>query len=347
MEMIFIKPTLSEIAKELGIAVSTVSRALNKKEGISEDLRKKVLDKALKMGYIDEIPKIIQQSQNIIGVIIPNIQNPFFLTFLKGIETILFRMNHRFIVCNTDEDVVKERVYLKWLSESKVKGVIAAPAFSISGETNINLYKKINQYIPVVLYDREFYETQEFDSVIVDNQAAIVDGVRHLHEKGHKRIGILLSKRGNYCIEERHKGFMKALRYFNLKTENKWILENLYPSSSAEEKLNSFFELDNRPTAMIATNHDISYSFLRIAKKYNIKVPDDISLLGFSEVPENEIVNPPLTVIKQPILEIGNIAATAMLTRIENRNKEVSQIVLKTTIVERKSIKNITKKGRG
>jgi LacI family transcriptional regulator len=140
---------------------------------------------------------------------------------------------------------------------------------------------------------------------------------------------------------------MKALRYFNLKTENKWILENLYPSSSAEEKLNSFFELDNRPTAMIATNHDISYSFLRIAKKYNIKVPDDISLLGFSEVPENEIVNPPLTVIKQPILEIGNIAATAMLTRIENRNKEVSQIVLKTTIVERKSIKNITKKGRG
>ncbi|MFO7889954.1 MAG: LacI family DNA-binding transcriptional regulator [bacterium] len=339
--MIFIKPTLSEIAKELGIAVSTVSRALNKKEGVSEDLRKKVLNKALKMGYIDEIPKVIQQSQNIIGVIIPNIQNPFFLTFLKGIETILFRMNHTFIVCNTDEDVVKERVYLKWLLESKVKGVIAAPSFSLTGETNINLFKKINQFIPVVLYDREFYESTEFDSVIVDNQAAIVAGVRHLHEKGHKRIGILLSKRGNYCIEERYKGFNKALRYFGLKSYKKWILENLYPSGTAEKSLNNLFELENKPTAVIATNHDISYSFLRIAKKYNIRIPDDISLLGFSEVPENEIVNPPLTVIRQPILEIGNIAATAMLTRIENQHKEVSKIVLKATIVERESVKNL------
>ncbi|MFW6120626.1 MAG: LacI family DNA-binding transcriptional regulator [Petrotogales bacterium] len=339
--MIVIRPTLTEIAKELGIAVSTVSRALNRKEGVSEELREKVLNKALKMGYIDEIPNIVQQSQNIIGVIVPNIQNPFFLTFLKGIETVLFRMNHTFIVCNTDENIVKERVYLKWLLESKVKGVIAAPAFSISDETNISLYKKINQYIPVVLYDREFYESNNFDSVIVDNQVAIIDGVRHLKEKGHKRIGILLSKRGNYCIEERYKGFKKALRYFNLNTKKKWILENLYPSTTAEKSLNNFFDLENKPTAVIATNHDISYSFLRMAKKHNIRIPDDISLLGFSEVPENEIVNPPLTVIKQPILEIGNIAATAMLTRVENKNKEASKIVLKATIVERESVINL------
>lgn len=339
--MIVIKPTLTEIAKELGIAISTVSRALHGKEGVSEELREKVLNKALKMGYIDEIPKVVQQSQNIIGVIIPNIQNPFFLTFLKGIETVLFRMNHTFIVCNTDEDIVKERVYLKWLLESKVKGVIAAPAFSLSDETNISLYKKINQHIPVVLYDREFYESNNFDSVIVDNQVAIVDGVRHLKDKGHKRIGILLSKRGNYCIEERYKGFKKALRYFNLKTEKKWILENLYPSTTAEKNLNNFFDLEDKPTAVIATNHDISYSFLRMAKKHNIRIPDDLSLLGFSEVLENEIVSPPLTVIKQPILEIGNIAATAMLTRVENKNKEASKIVLKATIVERESVKNI------
>lgn len=336
-----LKRTLSDIAKELGVSVSTVSRALKKKDGVGEELRKKILKEALRIGYIDQLPSSVQDSSNILGVIIPNIQNPFFLSFLKGIETILFHMNYRFIVCNTDEDIFKERVYLKWLFESKVKGIIAAPSFSEKGETNIDLFREINKNIPTVLYDRDFFEPTKFDSVVIDNKTAIFDGVKFLVENGHEKIGILLSKRGNYCIEERYRGFNKAAKYFKLKTNHAWVLDNLYPSNQAAKKLESFFELEDKPTAMIATNHDISCNFIRIAGKYDFKVPDDISLLGFSEVPENEIVNPPLTAIKQPVLEIGHMAATAILSRIENQYKEPSKIILKSSIIERRSVKKI------
>jgi len=336
------KSTLSTIAKKLGISVSTVSRALSNKDGVSDSLRKRIIHEAIENGYIDKLPLILEERSRILGIIVPNIQNPFFLNFLKGAESVLFHRNFRFIVCNIDEDLYKERIYLKWLQESKVMGIIAAPAFSESGKTNLDIYRELDKSIPVVLYDREFYQYKGFDSVTFDNEGTIIDGVKHLYDKGHRKIGILLSKRGNFCTRERFKGYKKAVKQFDLPFVKSWVLDNLYSNDDiVTKKIESFLSQGDLPTAVIGTTNNITYNFLKAAKKLQITVPDDISLLGFGEIPQNELLNPPLSIMKQPSLEIGRIAATTMLARLDRQQSEPSRIVLKSTVVSRNSVKTI------
>lgn len=337
------KSTLSTIAKKLGISVSTVSRALHNKDGVSDSLRKRIIREAMESGYIDQLPLILEKRSRIIGIIVPNIQNPFFLNFLKGAESVLFHRNFQFIVCNIDEDIYKERIYLKWLQENKVMGIIAAPAFSESGKTNLDIYMELGKSIPVVLYDREFYNYKEFDSVTFDNEGTIIDGVKYLYDKGHRKIGILLSKQGNFCTRERLKGYKKALKLFDLPFVESWILNNLYSKDDIViKKIENFLLQDNLPTAVICTTNNITYNFLKAAKNLQINVPDDISLLGFGEIPQNELLNPPLSIMKQPSIEIGRIAATTILARIDGQQSEISRIVLKSTLVPRSSVKTIS-----
>ncbi len=335
------KATLKQIADKFDISVSTVSRALSKKEGVGEELRKEIMEEARRIGYIFNSNGKNELSTRIFGVIVPNIQNPFFLNFLKGIESVLFHRNYRFIMCNTDEDVNKEKVYLNWLQESEVLGIIAAPAFNRDGSNNLDLYKQIGENIPIVLYDREFYGCEYFDSVSTDNQSATYDACGYFHKMGHRKMGILLSKRGNFCIEERLKGFLKAAERFKIEVREKWIVDDLYTASEIDEKFDKFFEDSVIPTAVIATTHSISCNFLKAMRSRGLDVPRDISLIGYTDVIESDILNPPLTTIKQPILEMGHIAATTMLARIDGQYSNPSRVVLRTQLIERESVRNI------
>jgi len=333
---------LARIASKLGISVSTVSRAISNKEGVGKNLRNSIFEEARRIGYFSASERNKDYSPKVLGVIVPNIQNPFFLNFLKGIESVLFHRNYRFIMCNTDEDVLKEKVYIRWHLESKVAGIIAAPAFNNDGSNNISLYRQICKEIPIVLYDREFYDSNDFDSVITDNQASLEDAVRFLYEKGHRKIGILLSKSGNFCMRERLKGFMSAAEKFKLKIDDRWIIEDLYPATEIEERLKNFFLSDNKPTAVVATTHLISCNFLRLVRNKGLQVPQDISLIGYTDVIENDIFDPPLTTIKQPVLEIGQIASTTMLARLDMQYEVPSKVILKTQLIDRKSVRDLT-----
>jgi len=335
------KATLKQIAEKLDISVSTVSRALSNKEGVGNSLKKEIIREAKKIGYVFKIDEKNENSANIFGVIVPNIQNPFFLNFLKGIESVLFHRNYRFIMCNTDEDVNKEKIYLKWLQENKVLGIIAAPAFARDGSNNLSIYREIRKNIPIVLYDREFHECDEFDSVCTDNKTAICEAVEYLYKMGHRKIGILLSKRGNFCIEERLNGFLLTTKKLRMEVDENWIVDDLYPSFDITGKFDKFFSSTEKPTAVISTTHSISCNFLKNIRNKGLDVPKDISLIGYTDVIESDIFDPPLTTIKQPILEIGHIAATTTLARIDDQYYEPSKVVLKTQLVERNSVKKI------
>ena len=338
------RPTIKDIAKVLNISPSTVSRALSGKPGASEELRKKVLKTAEEMGYMKNLSaqSLKNSKSKIIGIIAFDIRNPFFLDFLKGVEDVLFPREYKILLSTVDENVDKERTYLNWMVSQGVDGILSSPITEKNGKSNLKLYNNFYKMgVPIVFYDRMFYNQEQFDYVIADNQDAIIQALIHLKENGHENVSIFLSKKGVFTIEERLKGFLKGCELLNIKTRKEWICEDIYPHEKAFDILKNLKEKSHLPTAIIATNNNITKNIVSSSRKLNIKIPDELSLIGFDDTPENELIAPPLTTIKQPILEIGKIAATALLSRIEDRFAKPMRVVLKTELITRGSVRNL------
>ena len=338
------RPTIKDIAKVLNISPSTVSRALSGKPGASEELRKKVLETAEEMGYMKNLSaqSLKNSKSKIIGIIAFDIRNPFFLDFLKGVEDVLFPREYKILLSTVDENVDKERTYLNWMVSQGVDGILSSPITEKNGKSNLKLYQNFYKMgVPIVFYDRMFYNQEQFDYVIVDNQDAIIQALMHLKENGHENVSIFLSKKGVFTIEERLKGFLKGCELLNIQTRKEWICEDIYPHEKAFDILKNLKEKSHLPTAIIATNNNITKNIVSSSRKLNIKIPDELSLIGFDDTPENELIAPPLTTIKQPILEIGKIAATALLSRIEDRFAKPMRVVLKTELITRGSVRNL------
>ncbi|AKI97043.1 LacI family DNA-binding transcriptional regulator [Kosmotoga pacifica] len=338
------KVTISDIARRLDISPSTVSRALSGKPGVSDELRKKILSLAEKMDYIPNVAakSLKTQKTKTIGLIISDIRNPFFLDVMHGVESVLFPRGYKFIVCSINENLEREAVYLNWLMEHGVEGILASPLTTVSGKHNGRLYKKIARLgIPVVFYDRLIQSVENFDSVVLDNETAIADGAFYLTRKGHKKIGICLARRGLYTIEERYKGFKKAVELLRIETKPEWIIEGKHPLDNSFEKLRKLFNSEERPTAIISTNHPMTRTILKAARACGLKIPEDISVLGFDDLIENELMSPPITTIRQPVMEIGRIATTLLLGRIDGEKGKPSSIKLKAELIERESVKTL------
>jgi LacI family transcriptional regulator len=338
------RPTIKDIAKVLNISPSTVSRALSGKPGASEELRKKVLETAEEMGYMKNLSaqSLKNSKSKIIGIIAFDIRNPFFLDFLKGVEDVLFPREYKILLSTVDENVDKERTYLNWMVSQGVDGILSSPITEKNGKSNLKLYQNFYKMgVPIVFYDRMFYNQEQFDYVIADNQDAIIQALMHLKENGHENVSIFLSKKGVFTIEERLKGFLKGCELLNIQTRKEWICEDIYPHEKAFDILKMLKDKNNLPSAIIATNNNITKNIVSSSRKLNIKIPDELSLIGFDDTPENELIAPPLTTIKQPILEIGKIAATALLSRIEDRFAKPMKVVLKAELIKRGSVKNL------
>ena len=338
------RPTIKDIAKVLNISPSTVSRALSGKPGASEELRKKVLETAEEMGYMKNLSaqSLKNSKSKIIGIIAFDIRNPFFLDFLKGVEDVLFPREYKILLSSVDESADKEKTYLNWMVSQGVDGILSSPITEKNGKSNLKLYQNFYKMgVPIVFYDRMFYNQEQFDYVIVDNQDAIIQALIHLKENGHENVSIFLSKKGVFTIEERLKGFLKGCELLNIKTRKEWICEDIYPHEKAFDILKMLKDKNNLPSAIIATNNNITKNIVSSSRKLNVKIPDKLSLIGFDDTPENELIDPPLTTIKQPILEIGKIAATALLSRIEDRFAKPMKVVLKAELIKRGSVKNL------
>jgi LacI family transcriptional regulator len=232
----------------------------------------------MRKSTIKDIPKALKISlstgtlknskSKIIGVIAFDIRNPFFLEFLKGVEDVLFPREYKILLSNVDENVDKEKTYLNWMISHGVEGILASPVTESTGKSNLRLYQDFFKMgIPIVFYDRKFYNQEQFDHVIVDNQDAIIQALMYLKENGHKKIGIFLSKKGIFTIEERLKGFLKGCKLLNIPVKNEWICEDIYPHEKTIEVLNNLKKKNTLPTAIIATNNNITKYIVSQLKK--------------------------------------------------------------------------------
>ncbi len=332
------KINIKDIAKEVGTSIATVSRALNNKEGVSDDMRKRVLLKAKELGYIaNGLARGMKTSKTFtVGVLISDIKNPYFSEVISSMERVLYAKKYNLIICNVGENSTKEREYLELLVSKSVDGLLVAP---VKEEKNLSIYRKLVRHgIKLVFFDR-LVDSIQTDAVIVDNEAATYEAVRYLAKFGHKKIGAIYGIEKSYTGAERLKGFLEAIKDFELDARKEWIRSGEFKEDVSYERALEILSMKERPSAIIAMNNFTTLGVMRAVKELGIKVPDELSVMGFDDAEWMKVCSPSVTTIIQPTDVIGMTAATLLLDAIEgDETRKPQHVVLKATLLKRESV---------
>jgi LacI family transcriptional regulator len=336
--MKFNQVTIKDIARELGISPSTVSRALKDHPDISVETKKAVNALAEKLNYQPNIValNLRQKKTNTIGVIIPEIVHFFFSTVISGIEDVAYQAGYNVILCQSNESYQRELTDIKALFNSRVDGML----LSLSRETTNfdHIESIISKGVPIVFYDR-MYNSPTSSKVIVDDYNGAKEAVQHLIDQGCKRIAHLEAAPNLIISIDRLKGFEDALKENNMTVEPELIMEchsgTFEEGKKATRKL---LALANPPDAIFANNDPMAMGAMMAIKEKGLKIPQDIALVGFSNWFFGELLEPSLTTVDQPGFEMGQEAARLLIRHIEMKEKEVADPVTETKILKTKLV---------
>lgn len=333
--------TLQEIADELGVSKMTVSRAINNQSKVSEEMRKKVLEKAEKMGYtINYVAKSLASKRtSTIGIVVPGIRNSFFPEVIGGIEEIIYEMNYHLILTHSAEDWYREVDSLETLQARRVDGILISVAESIK---NYNHYKKIiDANIPLVFFNR-CVEGIGATCVKINDKYSASQITNHLIEvHGYKDIGYLSGPDKISTSRERKDGFLTAMKDQGLKVKDEWIIEAGFHEDGGYQAMKTILEKSahRRPKAIVAVNDQIAYGAMEAIYEQGLNIPKDIAVVGFTDDIRSgsNLIQCPLTTIKQPTYNLGKKAAAELINAIENGDNPVGTFELETELVIRKS----------
>lgn len=340
--MKFNQITIKDIARELGISPSTVSRALKDHPDISIATKKAVNELADKLNYQPNTValNLRQRKTNTIGVIIPEIVHFFFSTVISGIEDVAYEAGYNVILAQSNESVEREKSDIKALFNSRVDGLL----LSISRETTNfdHIESIISKGLPIVFYDR-MYTNPNTSKVIVDDYVGAKEAVLHLIEQGYKRIAHLEAAPGLQIAVDRRRGYVDALKENNMPVKETMIIEcpngSLEDGKKATKKLLS---LASPPDAIFANNDLLAMGAMLSIKEKGLKIPGDIALMGFSNWFFSQLLDPPLSSVDQPGFEMGQEAARLLIRQIEMKDKDQFEVqpetkILKTRLIIRES----------
>ncbi|KUJ60331.1 LacI family transcriptional regulator [Flavobacteriaceae bacterium CRH] len=338
------KATLKQIAKELNVSVSTVSKALNDSPEISEQTKVKIKEYAKLKNYKPNVIglNLKNRKTKTIGVIIPNILNSFFAKVFSGIEKVADKKGYNVITCISNESLEKEIHTLEMLSNGTIDGFI----LSVSEEAQkLQEYSHfsaiINDGTPIVMFDRIADEV-ECDKVVVDDFDSALNSTQHLINLGCKNIALISSVDNLSVGKLRADGYLKALKDNNIPVNEKIILRT-DSEDDMKAKIDAIF--DNKIDAIFALDENDSVAALRVSLKKGFRVPEDISIIGFADgILASRRLSPSLTTISQHGIEIGEVAAKQLIKRLEESEEETSDyetIVIKTKLKERESTRKV------
>ncbi|RYY71523.1 MAG: LacI family transcriptional regulator [Chitinophagaceae bacterium] len=313
--------TIKDIAKALGVSTSTVSRALRDSYEISPETKQLVLECAEKLNYRpNPIALSLKERRSLsIGVVVCEIANSFFSQIINGIESIAYDKGYNVIISQSNESYEREMMDLHYLSSRSVDGLL----ISLSTETNdiSHLDALHRKGLPIVMFDRVSHEIKTHN-VVVDNFKGAYEATEHLLQNGYKNIAAIANSEFLSITAERLSGYKQALENYQVKYNPSYVKHCFYGGmvfSEIEDAVNKLFTLKTKPDAIITMSDKLTTGALKTLVRRGIKVPDDIALVGFSNSDIAELLNPALTVIRQPALEMGKAATELLLQLIESK----------------------------
>ena len=337
------KATLKQIAKELGVSVSTVSKALNGSPEISEPTKQRVQEYAKLKNYKPNVIglNLKNRTTKTIGVIIPDILNSFFAKVFKGIEKVADERGYKLITCISNETLQKEINALDMLSNGTIDGFILAIADETQKTQNFEHIKEIiNEGIPIVLFDRITDEIN-CDKVIVDDFESAVNATEYLIKMGCRKIA-LLSAINNLSVGKlRTEGFYKAIEnHKQIVDTNLVIMTNT--NEEFDDKFEGFFN-KNKPDAIFALDEHTSVTAMKLGIQFGYKIPNELQIIGFADGLWSRRMTPSMSTVSQHAPEIGEVAANLLIDRLDNKDEKKPFVtkIINTELRKRDSTKKV------
>jgi DNA-binding LacI/PurR family transcriptional regulator len=316
--------TMREIAERAGVSLGTVSHVLNDSAAVRDVLRSRVMEAVKDLGYEpSQLARAFSRnSMDLVGMIVPDITNPFFPGVVRGAEDVAYQHGQRLVLCNTDNDASKEISYLADLRSFRSSGVLIIPSL----ETRV--LDSIRPTDPPVVFVARCPEGWKGDFVVADNEKGGYLVARHLAQLGHRQYGVVTGPLHLNTAHARLEGFQRGLKEAGRKLIPEFIHEARYNSESGHLAAMRLLQMLPRPTAIFAANDLLAMGVLSALREMNLRCPEDVSLVGFDNLDIASYMAPALTTIHESGYEMGANACRLLLDRIKKRNAPVSRVVL-------------------
>lgn len=312
--------TIKDVAALSGLSTGTVSRVINGSGYVSTESRKKIEHAMAELNYHpNAMARALNHKQSkIIGLVIPDITNPFFPMLTRGVEDTASKYGYTVMLCNIDENSEAEKRYIDMFKRYYVEGIISAALLTVAEWDSIQ--------VPIVMTDQS--ADLNYPTVAVDNVKAAKEMTEFLISKGATQIVHIAGSAGVNTALDRREGYKQAMEEAGLSSN---IFESDFNSNEIKDKAGHFFDTYEHPDALFCANDLIAAIFMKEAMKRDIKIPEEMQIVGFDGILMSEMLSPPLTTMRQPIYEMGQIACETLIKKVES-NTEVGDTILKATL---------------
>jgi LacI family transcriptional regulator len=324
-------PTLADLAREAGTSASTASRALSARGYVSAAARGRVLEAADRLGYVPNASArtLKQRTSRVVGVVVSDLGNPFYARLAHGIEQTLREADYQMVVLGDNSESAEEVAGARTFIAMRAPGVILTP---VAGQAAAILAA---QGIAVVEVDRRVADV-ECDAVVIDNEGGAEAATAHLLGLGHRRIALLVADTTLTTDVGRLTGYRRAHRAAKIPVDDRLIVRIRFDDAEAEQRIDALLA-NEAPTAIFAANNLLAEQAWRVLRRRRLRLPKQVSLVGFDDVPWMEMVEPGITAVAQPTVELGRCAARLLLRRLEDPACPSTVERLDPTLVIRRS----------
>ncbi|MEB3103908.1 LacI family DNA-binding transcriptional regulator [Ferviditalea candida] len=328
------KTTIYDVAKQAGVSIATVSKVISGKGKISKKRREQILKIMEELNYQPSMiaSALVGKKTYTIGLLIPDISNPFFAEIARAIEDQAHQSGYSIIICSTDNKDERVERYISLLEQKSVDGIIIG-----TGVENIEILRRLEtRSIPFVMISRES-TALAVDTVVSDDYIGGILAAQHLAELGHRRFAILSENLKVSSSRERIRGFKQGLSDMNIPFDDKNIVICDYRVEEGRRCAYELLQYTEKPTAIFCCNDLLAIGAIQAAKQLGIKVPDALSIVGFDDTILASVTDPPLTTIAQPIDRMGKQAFNLLIDNLMNSESVKQRIVLRPELIIRQS----------
>jgi DNA-binding LacI/PurR family transcriptional regulator len=327
---------LKDVARLAGVSMATVSRVLTRPELVNPATRDRVRNAADALHYRpSRVARRLRRQTaraNLLGLIVPDIQNPFFADVVRGVENVAQQHGYMVFLGNSDEDRAKEQRYLELMRAESVDGLTLLPSSDI--EPIVAEFASAG--IPVVCVDRRL-PTVNVDTVIADNVRGAYEAVEHLLRVGHRRIGFLQGRAQLSTSRERRQGYRRALEAAGLEFDDALVREGDSRPESGRTLTHELLTQERPPSALLVGNNPMTLGALEAIHRLGLRIPEDVAIIGYDDMPWALAFEPPLSAVRQPGYEIGRRATELLLQRIADPTRSTTLLLLQPELVVRRS----------
>lgn len=326
--------TIVDVAREAGVSFATVSRVINNKAGVRADKREAVLRAMTRLGYVanQQARSLAGGRSHIVGVLAQDLGTSYMGAIIRGIDQALDQAQYDLMLYTTHRRKTKESAYVAALTRGLADGLLLV----LPTHADAYLDSLIRQGFPYMLVDHQGSGDYR-RSVGATNYQGAYDATRHLIALGHRRIAHIAGTASLGCSLDRIAGYRAALAEAGLPADPALLVQGDFFQPSGFSGAQGLLALPEPPTAIFAANDDMAFGVIEAARVAGLRLPEDLSVIGFDDVPQAASVHPPLTTVRQPLEQMGRVAAATLLSLIEDPARSVERVVLPTELIVRQS----------